>query len=83
MNILVLKEKYGNRYFDASTLDKLHSVASQIVKVRADEGWYDDDGNIDIDLCVRDGKTAYAFLLSRRDFEYEGIELERLEEGYK
>jgi len=32
--VIVLKEKYCNRIFDASTKDKLHKVALSIVKAR-------------------------------------------------
>ncbi len=38
--IIIFKEKHGNRYFDASTEEKLHIAALKVLKERFESGWY-------------------------------------------
>lgn len=41
MKIIIFHEKHGNRYFDASTPDKINAVCHKIVLERINAEWYD------------------------------------------
>lgn len=56
--ILVLTEKHGDRFFDASTPEKLDWSAAKVLKERAEEGyWY-----------VRHYETTYKFTEKEQTF---------------
>lgn len=85
--IIVFKEKHGNRYFDASTDEKVQAVALKIFNERLKEGyWY-----MDIEQRhqkyfnqAKDGnaKSALIFLQGRSNssYEYEMFSFEYLED---
>lgn len=80
--VLVVTDKYSTRYYDA-TGDNLYDAAYKIFKARYDEGyWYSDGDTADFDLELiietRNGTAAWEFLDFRTDYQYEGVQLERL-----
>lgn len=40
MQILIAKEKHGDRYFDASSNEKLHKACVKLLQERLNEGYY-------------------------------------------
>jgi hypothetical protein len=80
--ILVVREKHGNRYLPAATDEELHASALKLVTNRVEDGyWYYDDEDdaaatraSDI-VQASDGTAAWRFLQERDDYEYEGVEL--------
>lgn len=127
--ILIATEKYGTRYFDASTEELKNAAAFKILKERFKDGYYYDWLNEDVEPrenalsneqiqnlpepykskamadekeylraveesesnkntfasikdCVENNKTnrAYRLLLEFSNGEYEGIQLEKLEQ---
>jgi hypothetical protein len=85
MEILVLKEKHGERYFAFNTPEDLYLIARFIVAERIDEECYVDEqdkrvlGNLNKVVLYEDGKAAMAVLQARNDWEYEGFEIVSLE----
>lgn len=75
--ILIVEEKHGTYYYDASTPEALEAAAAHIVASRLEDGyWYVEDGEearARIDLAA--GKAWY-FLRSRSDYEYEYVSTE-------
>lgn len=43
MKILVVKEKHGDYYYDASTDELLDKTCRKILQERLKDGWYDED----------------------------------------
>ena len=88
MRILVLDEKHGTTFLNASTVSKLHEAALSVVKSRLDPewGWYaeDDPGYKQIKKAAdtNDGKLAWQILQSRSDWEYEGVYLAEVKDKY-
>jgi len=128
-SIIIFQEKYGDRYFDASTSESTNAACLVILKERFNSHWYDysrqepSDKNIlseeqiaqlptenlktqelskrkdylrelryyqneinfyeraKITVETNNPKTAYQLLLERNDGEYEGFEIENLEEA--
>jgi len=93
--ILVVNEKHGDRYFDASTDAALHAAALKLVEERLEQGWYGDWRQLDdtlenlnqkkmlLDLVSdQDGVAAWAFLKQRNgqyEYEYENVSIVELE----
>lgn len=76
MRILVLKEKHGDRYFQAgSTPEELEAVAAMIVRERLADGyWYLDQDVGKAQAALERGKSM-DWLRARSRHEYEGIGL--------
>ena len=127
-NIIIFKEKYGQRYFDASTEKLRNAACLKILKQRFEEFWYDYNNeepsakniltedqiaqlptenlkaqesrkrrdylselrqyNEEVSFYKKvkqavmedDGQSAYYLLLQRDGGEYEGFDIEELEE---
>lgn len=78
--IIILEEKHGTYYLDASTPELLGKHCLDIIKARSH--WYEDDIVTGI-LKRQDAKAALRFLENRADHEYEGFELELVQDQYK
>lgn len=86
MNILILKEKHGERYFTYNTAEERHLIARFIVSERMEEGYYEDEQNKSVLANLKkvlldgDGKAAFQVLDARSRGEYEGFEIVTAEE---
>lgn len=83
--VLVLKEKHGDSYFDVPDMTALDDVALKILTERFTQGyWYDQDYEFypAIKLCVENQRAVDAFFLLRQrsdaGYEYEGIKVATL-----
>ena len=85
--ILVLREKYGDRYFSCPTVKDVLAVCLGIVRERNETGYYfdyDDEVNPDHEKLLKmalkgDGHAAYNLLRARESYEYEGFDFFSLE----
>jgi len=90
LKILIVKEKHGDRYFDASTDEALWRASHYILKRRHEEGWYVEwtlkngkQGMNDFiaqKLTEEPSKIHWLLLQKRNGGEYEDVCLEHLEE---
>lgn len=73
--ILCLHEKHVDRYFVVSNSFMLCRAAYQIVLERTEEGWYEVVDTKEILNNSASLPSAYDYLESRSDYQYEGMEL--------
>lgn len=74
--MLLVKDKWEEYVVDHSDGDE--AGALEILSERVEQGfWYDDQEAARAEKIVStsDGDTALKFLLSRRDYEYEWVEI--------
>lgn len=90
MQILVIKERHGTSYFQASTPEELDKSCKKILGEKLSGGYYDSD--VDFKKSVEDiinsamifcGKKrkiirSYELLISRENYEYESVTLEEV-----
>ncbi len=78
--VLCMREKHGNQYFYIPNEETLFRIANKIVSDRNIEGWYNNaDEDEQLLLAQRaegDLKAAWNLLKQRKDYEYEGFDLE-------
>ena len=83
--VLLLYEKHCTRVFNAITEEQLYASALTILKERFDDGLYHEQDDlfkyIKNALKTNDAKEAWSILRDRSDFEYERVELMKLESG--
>ena len=72
--ILIVEEKHGTYYYDASTAEALEAASAFIVAQRLEDGyWYVEDGEAQRAADTIDTGAAWNFLRSRADYEYEYV----------
>ncbi len=77
MNVIVLPEKHGSRYFVTKDNAGTQALALRILKERlAEPGWYQGEDKLEAANATRSGKSALRFLMGRTHYEYEGFEEE-------
>ncbi|MDO8610988.1 MAG: hypothetical protein Q7R95_10695 [bacterium] len=79
-NLVIFKEKHGDRYFYAPTFDDLYRVALKIFHERAIEDiWYDfsthEEKMYKKALKDKKGDIVLEFLRSRNNYEYEDFDI--------
>lgn len=76
MQIMIIKEKNYNRYFIANDVPAKEEISKQIIleRLRSGDYYYEKGEKIKASKAIDENK-AYRFLLSRNDYEYEGIEI--------
>lgn len=78
-SVLVVKEKHGTVYMDASSESALHRSALSVVRGRLSQEWYADDDKFIVEaqraISRKDGEYAWELLQDRRKHEYEYVEL--------
>lgn len=85
MNVLVLKEKHGDRYILVINTPHLGVISCEIIRQRLNSNWYFDNDIVEatdilnIEDVVKRGRKAWRFLQDHSDYEYERVELENLE----
>lgn len=84
MEILVLYEKHGDRYINFDPV-KFPNSLKRIILERLEDGYYDDMSqekldNLKTKIIPGTFDDHYKFLLSRRNFEYEDLLVEPVEE---
>jgi hypothetical protein len=83
--IIVLKEKYGERYIEANTPEQKGIAACRILRERIANKWYNEHeaemAQMVLDLTDVEKRyaLAWSFLSKRNGYEYEGIEIVSLE----
>ena len=88
--ILILKEKHAIVYYDISTPLKAARAVLSVVKQRMDH-WYGDDKDQEealkiLQMAIDEGlikgaKAAFCFLHARKDYQYEGFEVDYMTEA--
>lgn len=85
MKILIWKSKHDDEMYDASTPEKELEACLKVFNNMFDAGDYEccppeDKASEELYNKARrgDGRAAKAFLFSRSDYEYEGVELKEV-----
>jgi ABC-type glutathione transport system ATPase component len=84
-HIIVLKEKYGERYIEANTPEQRGIAACRILRERIANKWYNEHEAemaqmvLDLTDVEKRYERAWSFLSKRNGYEYEGIEIVSLE----
>lgn len=76
VDILVTKEKHGDRYYEIVNGD-VEAVARRLAADRLAEGWFYDDADADalaMTVLSQKPNAVFQWLWARRSNEYEGIE---------
>jgi hypothetical protein len=75
MKMIVLYEKYGNRYIDAgNTKETIAAAAAAIVKERVNNKFYEEDELVKINSSLTNNK-ALDWLHKCRDREYQNFDI--------
>ena len=83
MNVLILKEKYGDVILGPfSTNEEREILSSKIVKERLRTGWYFTEKEKQDALKFIDKEQTFVFLQSRNSYEYEQVYEETLTTDY-
>lgn len=77
--VIVFKEKHGDRYFLAHSEDEFYGAFMQVFVERYTAGYWFGDEDIqeyraELDSFKTEGERAYFFMQMRGDWEYEGFE---------
>lgn len=72
MKILIFKEKHGNRYFDASTVEAIDKACKKILRERLNEGWYEPYNP------GKNIKTLDEAIIAQLPAEYQEVEREKI-----
>ncbi len=75
MKLFVWKDKHGDVYYKAETIEDRKAAVLDILRVRLDNGYFEDedDGMIREIIFNEDYRAALNLLYERRSFEYEGF----------
>jgi len=75
MKIIILKEKYGDRYLEWSDDKNIkEAIASKILNDRISQGWFTDEEQKEISEAMLKNKCL-SLLSERSEYEYEGFEV--------
>ncbi len=78
--VLIFHEKHGRRVFVCPTNDDVWKVCRMVLQERIDEGYYEDDEELNAQDACRSGQAAWEFLDRRSRYEYENMDADLSEE---
>lgn len=82
MKVVLLHEKHGIIVYVAQNDEELLEVYKKIIRDRNEEGYYEEEDNIDDLLKETKYKWLQGFLMDRNNYEYERIEV-TIPENYR